>query len=450
MDILRKIGIAAILIGLTACSQSPREDVPNTQVIEMDARTQEDVQIETPVIETEAQSTTQEQLEIQPTQVLTEPSPNLSETIITIWHGLEEEGLLTFREIILAFQRQESGIQINLVYSPYDDLLDQYLSAVETGEGPDLVLGAGEWGHILYDHAAAGDVSNFVSSRLKSEINPPALAMVTYPDLMVGLPLNIKGVVMYRNTSILPEAPESVDDLIMKAREVTTPEVLGAYLDRGSLNSFSQLTACGGSLMYLNGYPAFNNQAGVCWLDLLESYSEAGAVAFNSEDDLNRFNNGTVGTIIEGTWNLGMLSDSLGDNLMIDPWPDFNNSHLSGYVWSENIITPNLPIERTKAAKIFSQFLLSHQAQVILSQHGYIPAITNLEVDDPAISQAIVALSRGTPYPGQPEIELYFKPLFEAFEAVFKRGVDAAEALQSAADQIILIGEEFNNLEGDL
>jgi maltose-binding protein MalE len=364
---------------------------------------------------------------------------------------MDEDGLLTLRNVIFAFQRQKSEIQINLVYIPYDDLFDRYVSAVDLGEGPDLILGSGEWGPILYDLNVIADVSNFVSSGLRSEINPPALEMASHHNLLISLPVMISGGVMYRNKAIISEAPSGFEVLVKDAQDATTGNILGAYLERGSLYAFPHLTACGGSLMYANGYPAFDNQAGICWLNLLKSFNDAGPVSSDSDDDLHRFKAGRVGIIIDGTWNLEMLSDSLGENLAVDPWPRYNNEHLSGYVWSENVyVNPDLSDDERKAARIFTQFLLSQETQTILSQGGYIPAIMDLETSDPITSQAINALSLGTPYPFQPELKLFIEPLHAAFDEFFYGGVDAVDALGSASDEIFKAAKVFKDIEGDL
>ena len=448
MVILRKILIIVLFsVGLTACSQgipgsdssTPSREAPVEPQPELFIESSDDINI-TPEV----------QVEILAAPENADNNPDFSERIITLWHGMDDEGLLALRNIIQAFQRQESEIQVNLVYIPYDDLLDQYVAAVEIGDGPGLFLGAGEWGPGLYGREVIADISQSVPLRLRSEINPAALEMVSQGESLIGLPIMISGAVMYRNTSIVSEAPGSFEAVIASAKDATEGKIVGAYLERGNLFAFPQLEACGGSLMFANGYPAFNSPAGFCWIELLNSFKEAGPVSDNSEDDLSRFKQGRVGIIIDGTWNLEMLSDSLGENLAIDPWPRYKNRHLSGYVWSENIyINPNLDADDRDAALIFSQYLLSQEAQEILSKNGYIPAITDIDLSDSIISQIITALIQGTPYPFQPELKLYFEPLHNAFEAVFKDGVDTAQALEAASDETIKASEDFNTIEGD-
>jgi arabinogalactan oligomer/maltooligosaccharide transport system substrate-binding protein len=136
------------------------------------------------------------------------------------------------------FQRQESEIQVKLVYIPYDDLLEKYRAAVEIGEGPSLFLGAGEWGPGLFMSEEIENISKDVPLILRSEINPAALGAVSEEGTLFGLPVMISGVVMYRNTAIVSESPVDVGAMIQSAQNATEGEIIGAYLERGGLFAF--------------------------------------------------------------------------------------------------------------------------------------------------------------------------------------------------------------------
>jgi ABC-type glycerol-3-phosphate transport system substrate-binding protein len=450
---MRKLLFVFLLItALTACSgffTTKGDKTPTTTILKSEVESEPQTEIQIGKITEEAappEENHTDQTAIPPTTI-----PDPEETVLTLWHGLGGDDGVVLREIIQGFQEEDSDIQVNLVYIPYDDLLEKYTSAVEAGEGPTLLLGGGEWGQRLYDLGAAANLKNLVSTKFESQVNPPALETVIYSDAIVGIPFTISGSLMYRNESILSERSESFDELVANAQAVSSTEILGAYLERGSLFAYPQLSACGGKLMYPNGYPAFNNQSGICWLELLKSFDDAGAVAFNSDDDLTKFKAGEVGIIIDGTWNLFELWETLGSSLVIDPWPRYQNGRLSGYVWSENLyVNPGINIGDWQAVRGFSKYMLSREAQLVLSQNGYIPAITTLDNADPIIAQSMAVLSQGTPYPVQSEIEIYFRPLFDAFEAVFTEGVGAEEALQTATDRIVDQFDDFNTNGGEL
>jgi arabinogalactan oligomer/maltooligosaccharide transport system substrate-binding protein len=370
------------------------------------------------------------------------------EAVLTIWHGFDEVGSLALEEICSAFQRQEPGIKIELFYVPFDDLQEHYIQAVESGVGPSLMLGAGEWGPALSSSGVIADVSGVASEELRDMISPPAWQAVAYRDTLTGLPYALRGVVMFRNKAIIPEVPRSFSDLVAASQAVTKGRTIGAYLEWGEMYSFPQLTACGGTLIYENGYPGFDNPDGLCWLGLLKAFKQAGPVAFNNDDDLNRFKGGNVGIIFDGTWNMRQLSNALGNDLAIDPWPTYQDSHLSGYVWTDNVyMNPALEGDLRSAAAAFMRYFLSQEAQARLAEIGLIPATQDRDIEDWLVFQSAAALSGGTPFPAIPEMELYWEPMQVALESVLQGDTDPAETLRVAAQAIIDAVETFKDKE---
>ncbi len=381
--------------------------------------------------------------EITPTLTITASRIPVQELVL--WHGLDDRGILALGEIMKNFQRENPDIHIQAVYVPYDDLLERYIQAVDSDSVPDLLLGAGEWGTMLYNLNAIAAIPKEILRELRFDINPSAYSAVVYEDTPIALPYSLHGIVMFRNSSILSNAPETFEELVISSQKVTKGRIVGAYLERGDLFAYGQLTACGGALMFPNGYPAFNNSSGLCWLNLLSMFETAGPVSFNSDDDLNRFKAGNVGLIFAGTWHLSALQDSLGDDVVIDLWPEFGDFHLSGYVWTENIyLSANLTEEAYYRALAFSQFFLSPESQAVFAEIGIIPATLYRDVKEQIILQAVAALTKGTQYPLSPEMELYIKPMHEALLAVFEENIAPSIVLETAEDRIMDLIDDFS------
>jgi len=439
----RLLALLSLIIFLNACAVSEQNASSETQY-----------QDEEPVIE--AQLVEEIAPLIQDTQTPSASQPEATHTPtvppsveVTVWHGLNDTQVLALQEIIKNYMGVNPDIQIDLVYIPYDDLMDRFINDVNTGLGPSVMLGAGEWGPSLYDASVIVDLTEEISMGLQMEISPPALEAVSYQDAVVGFPYAMSGVVMFRNTGIIPEAPTTYDDLIKLSYEATKGRTVGAYLERGDLFAYPQLAACGGGLNFPNGYPAFNN-VGVCWFEILRSFEIAGPVSFNTDDDMDRFLRGNVGVIFEGTWNLSLFSEALGENLSIDPWPELNGNNLSGYVWTDNVfLNANLGGEKRDAALAFSEYLLSPDSQSVFAGIGQIPATRYRDVQEWLIYQAVAALSKGVPYPVIPEMEIYWEPMHDALIAVLENGVEPTIALQTASDLITDQVDTFKDKEGD-
>ena len=437
-----RVGITFLILTLgiscSANSDAPQESIPTSE--------QKDPTQPAPSLESEIIPT----IQASPDEDLNflNPTKDFQFQDLVIWHGLDSKGTEAIGEIVNNFRRANPGFEIQTMYFPYDDLMDRFIQAAESGKGPDLLLGAGEWGATLYNEGVIKEIPEIVIRDLPLDINPPALSAIQYEDISIALPYSIHGVVMYRNKAIIPDAPKTFQELVISSQNVTKGRVIGAFLERGDLFAYAQLTACSGELVFPNGYPAFNNDSGLCWINLLEMFENAGPVSFNSDDDLDRFRAGNTGIIFAGTWQLPGLVESIGENLSVDPWPGYGDSHLSGYVWTENIyINSSLDEEEFDRALLFSQYFLSPEGQSILAEFRIIPATLYRDVRQPVILQTIAALMEGTPYPLTPIFMYYNEPMHEALINVFERGTAPSIALEQAEEEIIRIIDDFSESE---
>jgi ABC-type glycerol-3-phosphate transport system substrate-binding protein len=275
--------------------------------------------------------------------------------------------------IIQSFQSIYPNVTFNLLYVPFDDLHDTYQEASYLGSGPDLLLGPAKWGPGFYDEELVADLSSYVPPDYLSMINPAALTSGQYHQALISLPLSQHGMVMFRNTSIVEIEPITFNALDTASHEVTHAGIVGSYLERGSNFSAANIVGLGGSLMDEDGYPTFNNQFGVEWLDLLADYDAAGAVTFNTNWDLDKFKRGRVGIVIDGTWNISALTQVIGaENLAIDLWPTYGTGHMSGWVESDSVyLNSNVTGDDRSAALAFMGYLLDPDVQMHLAKWSH-------------------------------------------------------------------------------
>ncbi len=361
-----------------------------------------------------------------------------------IWYSWSPAETEELQAIIRSFQRLYPDVTFTLLDIPMDDLYGDYQEAAYYGHGPSLLLGPAEWGPPLFDGQLITDLSPFVPADFLAGINPAALGSGRYEGALISLPLSQHGVVMYRNTSVISTSPATFEELTRLARAATRAGVVGSYLDRGAYFSSAVLLGLGGSLMDGAARPAFDNQAGLEWLDLLAAYRQAGAVTFNTNRDLDMFLRGRVGIIIDGTWNMQNLIDGIGaDALAIDPWPAYGSGHLSGWVQADSVfLNSNVTGNDRFAALAFIGYLLDPQVQLRLAEVGHIPSVTATVPRDPLIGQAMQAFSAGVTYPVAVDVNtltLYWNTLNTAISDVFSRWIKPDEALNAASEQISLI-----------
>jgi maltose-binding protein MalE len=369
------------------------------------------------------------------------PTSTLSGTI-TLWHSWTDNELVSLKQIVNDFQKKNPKVAVELKYIPFDDLPTRFASSID-GEGPDLLLGSSGWGPELYDAGLVADVSRIAKPKFFEKIGEGALETVRYKNALIGLPISYnRGVVIFRNRSVLSEIPQTLAEYLESAVNVTRGDIIGAVIDLGFFYSGAYLSACGGSLMDARGFPLFENPTGLCWVELLKSIQESGLpVVFNSDLDLERFKTSKTGFIIAGTWDTASLAEAIGyENLAIDPWPDTEKDHLSGFIETDVVyLNANVNPENLVAARSLVRYFLAERAQRNLSKStadAKIPVVKGIEISDRLMEEAVVALENGTPLPGMPAMDYYWGPMDQAIQSILMGREDPKQALGKAANQI--------------
>jgi ABC-type glycerol-3-phosphate transport system substrate-binding protein len=378
-------------------------------------------------------------------------SPPPPGSVVTIWHSWDDTETQALVTVIQSFQHLYPDVVFDVLYVPLDDLRNTYENAAYNGRGPSLLLAPADWGPALYDSNLITDLYPYTPPDYLNNINPPALASGQYQNALISLPLSQHGVVMFRNTALIQNAPQTFDELITAAQRATRAGNIGSYLERGAFFSTANITGLGGSIMDEGYNPAFNDSFGLEWLDLLTAFDEAGAVTFNTNRDLDMFKLGRVGLIIDGTWNIYNLSQAIGsENLAINPWPTYGTGHLSGWVQSDSVyLNINSTGDDRFAALSFIGYLLDPNVQQVLAEVGHIPSVITTQPRDIIIQQAMSAFSNGIPYPITSDnriLTAYWDELDLAIQSVFERGANPATALQAASDAITQRLEELRGV----
>jgi arabinogalactan oligomer/maltooligosaccharide transport system substrate-binding protein len=392
------------------------------------------------------------------------PNPAGTSSTITIWHSWDESQRPALLRRIDAFQQQNPDIQFDVLYIPAIDLRSAYEEAAAEGAGPSILIGPAEWGPELFRAGWVSDLSEMADAQLLDTLNLAALEAGSIGENLIGLPLHLEGVVLYRNSAIISTIPASFDELVNSAQRATRGETVGAVLERSFYYSGGHLYGLGGKLLESpGGGPAFYNPTGVAWLNLLQSFERAGPTEYLTDADLEQFEAGRVGMIIDSTTNRDRLADSLGaGNLHIDPWPIYGDGALSGFIQAENIYLssaqtgPRLFEDGQQAAWKFIEFFLSPESQNALASVGMIPSLNGapvvglldrIDTQDPLIREAMIAFSGGAAYPINPELAVYTAPMDMALRSVFFQDANPEAALASAYEMVLQGIEEMRAAE---
>lgn len=366
------------------------------------------------------------------------PPPAQLYSTVSIWHSWSEAEVGALWSIIASFQQSYPNVGFDLIYVPPDELQDKFSTEAYLGGGPSLLFAPAEWGSDLAKNGLVVDFTPYVNPDFLATLNQAGLGTGRYHGELISLPYALRGVLLYRNQTIIPQPAASFEELIALCQAVSVIGAVGADMDRGIFFTGAHLEGLGGRLMDEAGNPAFNNAAGVEWVNLLKSFDQLGVTTFNSNRDRQLFEQGKVGLITETSGNLRSLANAVGsDNLAIDPWPSYAQGHLSGYVLADSVyLNANLSSDDLMAALAFTGYFLSPEVQRTLAEVGHIPSGLNVPVRDRLIQQAETAFANGTSFPVNPEAQMYWSVLESALLDVFNGRVDPATALQRAYDVI--------------
>jgi arabinogalactan oligomer/maltooligosaccharide transport system substrate-binding protein len=404
---------------------------------------------------TEAPAVTQETIKTQETVVVEHPTeepvqteaPELEKKLtctISIWHSFDEDEFMSLEGVLDTFQESNPDVQFDILYVPSDDMKSKFETSAGEGGGPTFLIGSAYWGPEFSDSLLITDVSQIANDEFLDTISPIALETVEYKDGLLGLPINMTGVLMFRNSNIILDAPTTLDELITAAQAATNGDIVGSYLDYGLFLSAGHLHALGGQLMDAEGNPTFNDEKSLEWIEMMRKFGEGGLIENNTDNDVNLFQEGRVGIIIDVLWNAENFAEAIGsENLEVDPWP----ADMSGYVQTDVIfLNANFASEDLNCSWTFLEFMYSTEAQELFSDQsmaGYIPTIEAAGADR-FQRKVLDAFENGTPYPVIPEMGAYWEPLDTALFSTIEQGADPAEALQAAEDAVVERVEEIH------
>jgi ABC-type glycerol-3-phosphate transport system substrate-binding protein len=346
-------------------------------------------------------------------------------------------------DLLEKFQEQHPRVQVRLSYYRADQLLEAFHSATAAGQGPTILLGPSAWGPGLLRDGLIETVSSRVLSEQRETISELIWSQATISGAVLGLPVRLRGVVLYRNRDLAPQPAMSLDDLLEQAAAVSTRHAAEPVFDLGFEFSGAQITACGGTLLRAGGGLAFDEATGICWLNLLSRFRQVGRPVFNSAADRATFIAGHSPWLIDTTDALPEIVQALGaENVSIDAWPATGGDdlQLSGYVWTDNAyLAAGTTTADLEASWALASLLISPDEQARHAQaegSWFLPVLGTVQPLEAIAAQAQDVLLANTAMPLASNLEVYAVPLERAVSSVVSQAGDPYKALERATEII--------------
>lgn len=240
---------------------------------------------------------------------------------LLIWAGTGTGGD-ALQEVAAQFG-SEAGVDVTVELVPGDQLQQNFVTASQGNNAPDVVCGAHDWIGNLVQNGAIDPVQ--LPEAVRGHLQPLAVEAVTYNSRTYGIPFTMNSLVLYRNTALVPEEPASIEELVARGKELVASDQVDEVMaypvgTTGNPYFIQPLYTAGGGYMFgeaeSGGYDP--GDLGVGEPGSVAAYERIGALGEGGEQVLKRsisadnalslFTEGQTAFLVEGPWQLPNLA----------------------------------------------------------------------------------------------------------------------------------------------
>nr|BFF23159.1 hypothetical protein GCM10025732_11240 [Glycomyces mayteni] len=168
---------------------------------------------------------------------------------LVIW--ADETRTPVLKEFVKDFETTV-GVKVT-VEEHVETLRQDFLTAAEQGQGPDIVVGAHDWAG---QYAAAGAVAPVtLTADQQAALNETAVKAFTVDGNLYGVAYALENLGLIRNTALAPEAPATFEELVAAGQAAGTDEVLTMEVgvDGNAYSAYPLFSSMGGYLFKDDG-----------------------------------------------------------------------------------------------------------------------------------------------------------------------------------------------------
>lgn len=368
---------------------------------------------------------------------------------LVIWMNDQDEQMEAINEIVERYEEQE-GISVRVEGQPMVEQLQQLSLAGPEGNGPDLFYQPHDQiGNIVAQGLA--EPLDVTDDELNRYVDAAVDAVTyTYDDEtdIYGLPAVIETYGIFYNTSIVGEAPETMEDVLDILEEHTdaSNDEYGFLMRPNDFYfAYPFLVNYGG---YIFGGEAGDydvtdvglaNDGAIEGGEFYQEFFGSGKIPAGTNADVidGLFTEGKIGAVINGPWGIPVYENALGDDLGFAPFPQINNEPSATFVGVKSWMVSYYSDNKDWAQDLAMFITNEENQQTYYDIAGELPpneeALNNIE--DPMYADFAEQIEFGVPMPSSPEMAQVWEPMQNALQFLAE-GQDAQEVLEEAVDQI--------------
>jgi arabinogalactan oligomer/maltooligosaccharide transport system substrate-binding protein len=349
---------------------------------------------------------------------------------------------------------KDNGLTVQ-VQAISKDLQTNFVTASQSGKGPDIVVGAHDWIGNMVQNGAIDPVQ--LTDAQKAGFADIALKAVTFNGQVYGVPYAIENLALIRNTDLAPTAPSTMDDLVTAgqalktAGKVTNIMSLQVSQTGDAYHIYPLFTSAGG---YLFGTKAngdydptdlgVGKPQSVAAFQKIAALGEKGSGALTrsvtADNAIPTFASGKAAFLVSGPWAIPDIKKA-GVHYDITPVPAFAGGKAAQpFVGVQAFYVASKGKNKALAQEFVTNYLTKPDLQVALYQANPRPpalttALDQVKATDPDLQKFMDAGKGGAVLPAIPQMAAIWDPFGKA-EAAIIGGADVPSTLAAAAKTI--------------
>ena len=345
-------------------------------------------------------------------------TPDASGAEIVIWTDAEREGALaTAAEQFEA----DTGATVTLVQKNFEDLRNDFIAQVPTGEGPDITVGAHDWLGAL---VTAGVVDTIDISDKAADFEQVALDAMTYDGQLYGLPYSTEAIALIQNTDLVGDvAPTTWDEMLAMSADAgfeDRPFILFTNGTAGDgYSSYPLQTSFGAPVFVQDETGSYTTEvgmggeAGEAYAQFLADNGAAGKGIFSDTIDydtsIELFTSGQSPFLLQGPWMPFLGADDDTDiNVLVSPMVTAGGETAAPFVGVQGFYLSAQSDNTLLANEFLTNYIATEDAQRTLYEADpRLPALSALAEEfsaDPITAGFVASAANGVPMPSIPEM----------------------------------------------
>lgn len=364
---------------------------------------------------------------------------------ITVWVHIEEKQVDAVKAITESYT-EETGIDVEVVPVDQPSQGEKLNLEGPAGNGPDIIIQPHD---NIGDLVLRGLISEVNLDDIEGEYTDTALNAITFEGSRWGYPAVIETYSMYYNKSLVDKAPETYEELMTIAEEMTDPakDEYGFLME--ATNFYYMKSFFGGNGAYIFGENngeydvmdiGLNNEGAVATGEMIQEWFDKGYIPHDLTQDVMNglFKEGKVAAVINGPWMMREYEEALGDDLGAVTLPRLENGEVpKSFVGVKLYMLSDYSENKEWAEDLMRYMTNKENSLLYYEMSGEIPARDDvmqdpLIADDELTSAFAEQTSYGEPMPSIPAMQQVWGPINDGLTFISK-----GEPVDEVLDEVV-------------